>query len=329
MNPRLRKLLTGIAFPQEYVCLPLEGLRNPLNVYATAHDSSAARDVTSLHALVGYKPVLIVLPVADGAGPSAIEPELCLSFANGDFALDTRWEDFPTSRDSVARLALRRIRDHRVDDLTLAFYEGTHGEHRFLNRVRRATNNWLEARKNKGVDNIDLQGNLYEQVRIAYSVPRLICLVSLGDQHGMNLFPTDLHGPIGAHHYISSLRLGGKACSQVERCRRIVISEVDAMSFRQVYAMGKNHMKDLTALRDFDLHPAPSASLGVPLPAGVVNYRELEWVNYLEIGIHRIYCYRVLHSEGIASARRLAHVHKYYVQWRENAGLATECLFRN
>jgi hypothetical protein len=326
MNSRLRKLLTGMAFRQEYVCLPLEGLSSPLRVYATARDSTGARDVTSLHLLVGYKPAIIVLPVAADAGPS--EPELCLSFANGDFALDTRWKDFPTSRHSVARLALRRILEHRVGELTLALYEVTSGEHRFLNRLHRATNNWLEARKNKGADNIDLQGNLYEQVRIAYSVPRLICLISLGDEDGMNVFPTDLHGPVGAHHYISSLRLGGKACAQVERCRRIVISEVDAMSFREVYALGRNHMKDMTARRDFDLHPAAAATLGVPLPAGVIHYRELEWVNYLEIGIHRIYCYRVLHAESVASARRLAHVHKYYVQWRENAGLATEYLFR-
>jgi hypothetical protein len=328
MNPRLRKLLIGIAVPQEYVCLPLEDLKSPLRVYATARDSIGARDVTSTHLLLGYKPAIIVLPVAGTDEPTATEAELCLSFVNGDFALDTRWKDFPTSRNSVARLALKRIREHRVDELTLAFYEGTSGEHRFLNRLHRAANNWLEARRKKPADNIGLPGNLYEQVRIAYSVPRLISLVSLGDEHGVNLFPTDLHGPVGARHYLSSLRIGGKACAQVERYRRIVISEVDAAIFRQVYAMGKNHMKDTTAPLNFDLHSAASTSLGAPLPLGVVSYRELEWVNYLEVGIHRIYCYRVLHAENVAASKRLAHVHKYYVQWRENAGLATQYFFR-
>ena len=328
LNPRLRKLITGIAVRQEYVCLPLDDLKDPLTVYATAQDSNGARDVTSAHALVGYKPALIALPVSITAPPSATEPEICLSFVNGDFALDTRWKAFPTSRNSVARLALRRIREHRVDSLRLALYEGSLGEHRFLNRLHRKANNWIEARKKKPPDNIGLPGNLYEQVRIAYSVPRLISIVSLCDALGVNLFPTDLHGPVGAHHYVSSLRIGGKACAQVERCRRIVISEVDAAIFRKAYAMGKNHMKDPTDPRTFDLHSVASASLGVPLPLGVVNYRELEWVSYLEVGIHRIYCYRVLHTESVASSKRLAHVHKYYVQWRENAGLATEYLFR-
>src|ERR1700722_20295624 len=97
MNSRLRKLLTGIAFRQEYVCLPLEGLSSPLRIYATARDLTGVRDVTSLHVLVGYKPAIIVLPVAAGAGPPATDPELCLSFATGDFVLDSRWKDFPTS----------------------------------------------------------------------------------------------------------------------------------------------------------------------------------------------------------------------------------------
>jgi flavin reductase (DIM6/NTAB) family NADH-FMN oxidoreductase RutF len=328
MNPRLRKLLTGIEVPQEYVCLALEDLRSPMTVYATAHAAAGAREVTSQHAFVGYKPAIIVLPVALAACPVATESELCLSFVHGDFAINTRWNAFPTSRNSVARLALRRIREHQVDELRLAFYQGISGKHRFLNRLHRAANTCLEAAKRRPADNVGLPGNLYEQVRIAYSVPRLISLVSLGDEHGVNMFPTDLHGPVGAHHYVSSLRVGGKACAQVERYRRIVISEVDAAIFRQVYALGKNHMRDPAAAKNFDLHSFASASLGVPLPLGVVNYRELEWINYLEVGIHRIYCYRVLHTENVVRSKRLAHVHKYYVQWRQNAGLETQYLLR-
>lgn len=188
LNPRLRKLITGIAVRQEYICLPLDDLKDPLTVYATAHDSNGARDVTSAHALVGYKPALIALPVSLTAAPSATEPEICLSFVNGDFALDTHWQAFPTSRNSVARLALRRIREHRVDALTLGLYEGSLGEHRFLNRLHRNANNWIEARKKKPPNNIGLPGNLYEQVRIAYSVPRLISIVSLCDAHGVSCF---------------------------------------------------------------------------------------------------------------------------------------------
>src|SRR5882724_7028748 len=188
MNPRLRKILTGIAFRQEYVCLPLEHLQNPLMVHLTARNSTSAMDVTSHHVFVGYSPAIMAVPFSNGADSAASEEEMCLGFTNGEFALDSHWKGFPASRRDVARLAMKRVREHHFDDVALAFYVGTLGEHRFLNRFYQAVNNRLESAKKKPVDNVALPGNLYEQVRIAYSIPRLISLISVGDSKSMNLF---------------------------------------------------------------------------------------------------------------------------------------------
>ena len=60
-----------------------------------------------------------------------------------------------------------------------------------------------------------LPDNLYKQVQIAYSIPRNISLITVGQNDRFNLFPTDLHGPVNEDHYIISLRHEGKACQQV------------------------------------------------------------------------------------------------------------------
>jgi len=157
--------------------------------------------------------------------------------------------------------------------------------------------------------------------------------VSVADMTGMsprlmNLFPTDLHGPVGDSHYVSSLRIGGRACEQVEAARRLAISEVDAAAFQAVYRLGKNHMQPMADPATFDLHATASATFGIPLPGAVVQYRELEWYDFFDWGIHRLFCYRVLHREKLSDAKRLAHIHNCYAQWRANVGLRTAYLLR-
>jgi hypothetical protein len=328
LNRHLRKWLTGIGIRQEYLCLALEDLADTFTVHLTTREGERSFDVTNTHLFLGYSPLIMAVPFADADGAAARAGEVCLSFDTASFGIDSRWRGFPASRASMARLQLRRIGERRMDRSLVVFYAGVFGWHRLLNPVHRALNDWLQRLKKKPAGNVALQGNLYEQVRIAYAMPRIISLVSVGDGVRMNLFPTDLHGRAGGAHYVSSLRVGGRACEQVEAARRIVLSEVDAGAFEAVYRLGKNHMKPLADANTFDLHPAVSATLGIPLPAAVILYRELEWYDSFDWGIHRLYCYRILHQETIRTGRRLAHIHNCYAQWRADRGLRTEYLLR-
>lgn len=326
-------MLTGISIRQEYLCVALEDLADTLSVHLTTRDGLESQDVTGSHLFLGYRPLVLAIPFEDAGAAAARAAEVCLSFQAGAFAAGGTWRGFPTAATSVARLHLRKIQERRVGDGLLVFYEGVFGAHRLLGAFHRVMNRWLEQLKSRPEGNVALDPNLYEQVRIAYSLPRIISLVSVGqgegDRERMNLFPTDLHGPAGETRYASSLRLGGLACQQVEAGRRIVISEIAAEAFQLAYRLGKNHMRPLHEKSTFDLRTTASSTLGLGVPAAVVRYRELEWYEHLDCGIHRIFMYRVLHDEWVAHGPRLAHVHKCYAQWRADSGLHTQYLLRD
>jgi len=328
VNDLLRSMLTGISIRQEYLCLALEELADTLSVHLSTRDSSETHDVTGTHLFLGYRPLVLAIPFEDADGAAARAAEICLGFQSGPFAADSRWRGFPAARDGIARLHLKKIQQRRVGDRLLVFYEGVFGAHRMLGAFHRFMNRWLEQLRQRPEGNVALDPNLYEQVRIAYSLPRIISLVSVGEGERMNLFPTDLHGPVDEAHYASSLRIGGRACEQVQAGRRIAISEIAAGAFQLAYRLGKNHMQAPQARGAFELHASPSATLGLGLPAAVVRYRELEWLEHLDCGIHRLFTYRVLRDERVADRPRLAHVHKCYAQWRADRGQSTRYLLR-
>jgi hypothetical protein len=260
----LRKMLTGIGIEQEYVCVALEDLPDTLSAHVTSRNDSRSLDVTHRHVFLGYCPLILAIPYEPDEEFAACEAEICVNFVATDFVVDRRWQNFPVSRDSVARLRLSRIHENRLNGRRLVFYQGELGWHRLLGGFHRSTNYLLQRLKKRPAGNIALAGNLYDQVRIAYSIPRIISLVSVGDGTLLNLFPTDLHGPVGERSYLSSLRLGGKACEQVEQHRRIAISEMGAAAYAKVYRLGKNHMRGLAEATGFDLHSTVSANLGIP-----------------------------------------------------------------
>ena len=142
-------------------------------------------------------------------------------------------------------------------------------------------------------------------------------------------FPPTSTVPLESAITPSSLRIGGQACAQVQQLRRLVLSTVEASSFRSTYRLGKNHMRDLTDVGHFEVAPFRSATFGLPLPKDVLGYRELERIDGFDTGIHRIHLYRtvhrVVHPEEAAA---LAHVHRYYAQWRADRGLSTPWLVR-
>src|SRR5687768_5780732 len=62
---------------------------------------------------------------------------------------------------------------------------------------------------------IQLDHAAYAQLRVAYAIARAIRVVTVAAPDGVNRFPTDLHGPVGADGYVISLRVGSRAGEQV------------------------------------------------------------------------------------------------------------------
>ena len=237
--------------------------------------------------------------------------------------------DFPTDSSAVATLTLKKINEINVNGGPVCLYEGCIGVHSFLSPLHQAANNALEKFRNRPVGNISLNGNLYDQIRIAYGVPRKISIITVSDGSLINMFPTDLHGPIGGSFYAGSLRIGGRANEQVESLTKVVISDIDVSAYKQTYALGKNHMNDLQNKDGFRLHQKRSSTFNFPLPASALRYRELTRINSFDHGIHRIHFYQIVNDEALSnSSSTLAHIQQYYAQWRLDRGLKTKLYFR-
>ena len=318
----IKKILTGLTIPQEYVCLKSKELHHPLFVFLSIDNEKFKLNVTTSHLFLGYKPLIVALTFKVNDHNHHFvrsQNQVSLSFENAA----------PVKPIHLAKLVLKKIGEKVLGEDAVLFYEGVHGEHAFLNALHQRINQQREKWRKQTPNNVSLPGNLIEQVRIAYSIPRTISIITVSDGNLINMFPTDLHGPVGEKLYAGSLRAGGLANEQVEKYGRIVVSEVETTFYKQAYGFGKNHMQGLQKESGFPLHPMRSKNFNSSLPAAVTSYRELKKIDSFDAGIHRIHLYDVIHQQEIQESKpSLSHIHQYYAQWRTNRGLDTTMLFR-
>jgi hypothetical protein len=320
----MKKILTkfnGLYYQQEYLCLARESFQNPIQAYFVM-DRKVIKDITNDHLFTGYSPLIFTLISSD-----LNEPLSKIEIVFSQRSLQPN--DLFRERDALAILSLRLIQKQKTDNTEICYYEGVHGEHHFLSRFNQniiALNNQLYNRK-KG--NVFLNTNLYKQVQIAYSIPRIISLVTVGAGGLYNLFPTDLHGQINEQYYISSLRHGGEACKQVESAGRIAISRVHSDAYKRVYGLGKNHMQELRPKENFPFSQSRSGVFSLPLPESLLSYAELEVVESFEHGIHKLLLYKIVSNQTVTKdPSTLAHIHNCYATWRHHKGLLGNYLLR-
>jgi len=314
-----KKLLLGINLPQEYICVGKEDLSSPLKVFLYDASHSRSFDITDQHLFLGYKPLIIGIPL------DITSEAYHLLCSNTTISLLL----YKNSGDSapVALLELEFHARKNFNGISLFLFIGVKGTHVFLSSFYQVMNRLYHLRKRQNENNIKLNGNLYDQVRIAYSLPRLISIVSLGDGTNYNMFPTDLNGCIDVNHYVISLRSGGEANEQVGSFKQICISTVASSFYKEAYQMGRNHMQPLKPLSTFGIYSERSNLLKFPLPQKVLGYRELEHIDSIEIGIHRLHFFNVVQQKVIATGgARLSHVHSYYVSWSLRQGDKTKYL---
>lgn len=306
-----KQFLTGLTIPQQYVCVALEELTPTLSVRLAGKGSYL--DVTQSHLFLGYKPLIIAFVFEETS--DEMENEVQMEFFQADRV--------------VARLLLKKIASKKIGNKNVAFFEGVKGSHKFLNGLQQFVNDQREKfRKVKDPNNIALEGSLYDMVRIAYAVPRLISVITVSDGIKMNMFPTDLHGKISDKFYISSLRIKGKANEQVEQSGKIVLSNVDASEFRNVYSLGKNHMQELQLPTEFKHSGELSEAFKFPLPLSTLDYKELKRIESFDHGVHRVHTYEIVNEKKLRQGSALSHIHQYYAQWRLKNNMKTEMLLR-
>jgi hypothetical protein len=312
--------------PQEYVCVAFEDMSDSPSVIMTSRKSLAFADVTSAHVLLGYKQVVIAVALNNVSTEIQNAREVCFTFTHEEFGSDVRWHGFTSASSGVARLELSRIQDG-LSIPGIGFFVAKSGEQNFLPVHQALANRMSEALRRKPASEANVSANQYDQVRIAYCVPRRIAVITVMDGDLLNFFPTDLHGNGGDGYYLSSLRIGGMACSQVEHVKRVVISSVDVKAFKETYGLGKNHMKELKPAGEFKPAFRRSQS-GIPVYPSATSYLELEIVKHWDAGIHRIFLYKVVEAAEATPGKTLAHIHAYYAQWRTNHNFSAEYFYR-
>jgi len=304
----------GLHYSREYLCFAEGSLSRPLFVFLV-DGPKAFKDITNRHLFVGYCPLVLVFSKSD-LPVEQDEIELVLSLSS--FLPNETIH----AKDALAGLRLVKRQEQAAGDERIVYYEGIAGNHRFLSPFQQwiggLINNWY----NKRPGNVFLHNDLYHQVQIAYSVPRVISLITVKADDRVNLFPTDLHGRINASHYLVSLRSGGKAGEQVKHSRRILISRMPAEKAGLVYSLGKNHMQEPKAVADLPFDKQLSGAMNWPVPEGALSGLELELVESSMHGIHEIFLFRILAETQFApGSAQPVHIHNAFASWRFKKGL--------
>jgi flavin reductase (DIM6/NTAB) family NADH-FMN oxidoreductase RutF len=317
----LQKILTnlnGLHYPQEYLCFAKESFPDTLHAYLV-HDKCIIKDITNQHLFVGYCPLVFAFSFADL--PSSIQIIFSQQVLHPN--------EIFTVKDALATLELSLIKKQQHDESCIFYYEGTHGCHHFISTFNRYISSLNNRWFNKKPGNVFLHNNLYKQVQIAYAVPRIISLITVGSNGLFNLFPTDLHGQIDETHYIISLRTGGKACKQVEAAGKLLVSQMHCRAFKVVYGLGKNHMQDFKTKDNFPFSQSLSEEFNLPLPEQAVSYKELELADSFIHGIHTILLFKIVNYRQLqAEDDTLAHIHNSYATWRYKNRLQGNYLLR-
>lgn len=321
MKP-VKKILTklnGLHFTQEYLCFSKGSFSQPLLVYVLSNDR-IVKDITDSHLFVGYNPLIFAFP-ADPA-PS---PSLQIIYSRLPLQLNAEF----STKDAIASLDLAVIKKQATGSGDISYYTGTRGNHHFLSAFHQFVNSLYNQWYNKKPGNVFLHDNLYKQVQIAYAVPRNISLITVGSNHLFNLFPTDLHGQVDKEHYLISLRIGGKACEQVEQAGKLLLSQVHADAYKMVYGLGKNHMQPLKPGDQFPFSQSLSENFKWPIPEQAISYRELELLESFNHGIHKILLFKIVSQRQLQGGNdSLCHIHNSYATWRYKNKLPGNYLMR-
>ena len=319
MKKLISKILFGTTLPQEYLCLNLNEFYKPLRMIVKNSADRETLDVTDHHLLNGYKPLII----------SFDEKIIDIETIDKGNSISVSFQ--VDLNNKLAKLTLKLKEKINIESSSLLIFEGVSGKQNFNNYFRKILNNTKYRLTAKKKNNIYLAGNLYDQAKIGYSIPRKIYLVSVGSENRFNIFPTDLSGKIGKNYFIISLRKDGKANEQILKEGNCLVSVMAANCFQEVYDAGKNHMKETTDIKNImvKLRNETSTRLNLPIPLGCLSYYELDSIKRIELGIHTLHFFKIINLANLSESNSiLAHIHRDYAEWRIRNSIETNYYFR-
>ena len=317
---KILKKINGLAYAQEYLCMGEDDITHPLHVYITNGENKIVYDAAGRHAMTGYHPLILAFSGNQPFFGDTIR--LCFSQKEYDTGCVL------PKKNILAWLTLSRLHQKTLEGTSLHFYKATRGHHDFINPFHRLINRLDNSLFNRKPYNVYLTNRIYTTVQIGYAVPRKISLVTVGRAEQYNLFPTDLHGEFEGY-YIISLRKTGRACSQVQENKNILLCDMDPSYYKQVYGLGKNHMQELKPSTSFQFTATHSPTFNLPVPEGAVTCKELELIDYFSHDIHTLLLFKIVSTRPITGkGNTLHHLHTTYATWRKKNRLPGKYLLR-
>ncbi len=310
----LKKQLLNRTIPKEYLCVSKEKYDGSLKVFMQSGENIS--DVTDNHAMLGYKPLIILINSIPFKNYISLPGQILLSFrTNNEF--------------EVAHLILKKIEECKFNCFNYSIYYCENGFHKFSSPIVKSIQFFHYNLKGKKKENVFLNGNLHNQIKIAYSLPRKVSLISIFEIDLVNIFPVDINGEAGTNEFFISLRAGSKSTSQIKKIGKVVFCTMDSSRCSEAYRMGRNHMKDMSSIKNFSIEKVRSELFNNPLPLGTINYLELERIDSFEYGIHEIHLMKILNSKTLKENRpTLAHIHRDILEWRLRRNIPTEFILR-
>lgn len=293
MKRVLRKLFPSLFPISEYVTGSAEGLPCMLKCVAVVNGKRV--DLERQPLFLGYKP--LVMGICDA-------PELI------QFIPESKQVTFEflniVSGEKVASLELRVDKIVPIENQLLVLLVGISGSHTFETRLERLAFRINQRLTKKSPANIDLTRVEYEMLKVAYSVPREIRMVTVRNELGANTFPIDLFGIAGLHHLVLSLRHSKKSFEQIAEAKLIHIRTMSGKYAPFAHFMGRGH--------SMSWHKAV-------LPPDQIGTEEFGFAKVIfDYGIHRILILHRISRMIEDSSEKLVHVHRSYANWHKRQG---------
>lgn len=261
-------------------------------------------DVTDDHALISLIPFAIALNAA------AIH-----------FSKPQRAKLILVSGQSVlGELPLTAMRTEVSGGLTLYLYEAGHPGYP-VSLVFRLWNTCLLFIKN--VSNRKSRNFVVPPVELmklfVFSLkPRVVYLLSLRHENGLDAFPVDLAGYLDAEHVIFSIRSSSPVIPFLASGREVCASVIPFSCRASVYPLGRHHpgavIPDASLLNEF----ISSARFQIPVPSYAVQVLELVSAGSFVTGMHTQFVFRVMNAYAGKPADALAHTPWFNRQYFKN-----------
>jgi flavin reductase (DIM6/NTAB) family NADH-FMN oxidoreductase RutF len=288
------------------------GLYDPqTEVRVWLHGVGAPRDVTHESVLVCLRPLAVGIVFDDATTRERARASLRVCEGGGQNRL-------------LGELVLRRKRTIPAGHQSLDLFEVEQSRNyclptRLLWRryLDYAYHQWRAQARSDGVVRM-VSRDVHAQF-VFYICPRPVFLVSVTDGEKGNMFPMDLVGPIGKHHFSLALHSTLPA-ALLERSRRMALSSIPAEQSSVAYMLAKNHKRTEIAWNELPFGTTKSPTFGLPVPSFALRVRELQIESVWPMGSHTLFLARVTGDERRRDGPQMFQVHGFFEAWRHQAG---------